>query len=73
MLWLVMIVMTTTMAMTLTSFNLHFCWTMCSKGVTIPQRFLTMRDYMCGNLCALRLLEMLGKSWESIWNCVGAG
>ena len=30
MVWLVMMVMMTRMAMTLTSFNLHFCWTMCS-------------------------------------------
>ena len=40
MLWLVMIVMTTTMAMTLTSFNLHFCWTMgsCRLSDTVPER-----------------------------------
>ena len=66
MVWLVMIVMMTRMAMTLTSFNLHFCWTMCSKRVTIPQRFLTMRDNLCGNLCALLLLEMLGSPFGTV-------
>ena len=69
MVWLVMIVMTTRMAMTLTSFNFHFCWTMCSKtGDHSPAIF----DHeiicvaICAHCCCLRCLGNPGSPFGTV-------